>query len=153
MNRKNESKYDLVRKSSATNPKLVGAGVNTMGYSLTRNTNNRYNFHKEKTIFDLILSKRGYGKSSLSKILKRIEHKTPKSKDIVVQRKKFCGKITFDKLTKQHGILKNMIISSGLPNSLERPILVGNKKTKQYVFTKMCFYKKLKTLAEKNTEN
>ena len=45
MNRKSESKFDIVRKSSATNPKLVGAAINTMGYSLIRNTNNELILH------------------------------------------------------------------------------------------------------------
>ena len=80
MNRKTESKYDIVRKSSATNPKLVGAAVNTMGYSIIRNTNNHYNYKKEKQICDLILSKRGYDKGTLSKVLAKIKNKSVKAK-------------------------------------------------------------------------
>ena len=43
-----------------------------------------------------------------------------------------------------------MIKASKLPNSLEMPVVVGNRKTKEYVFTKTKFYNKLKKLADSN---
>ena len=150
MNRKSESKFDIVRKSSSTNPKLVGAAVNTMGYSLLRNTNNDYNFKKEKQICDLILSKRGYEKGSLSKVLEKIKTKISKPRENIERTKRYSGKIVYDKSSKIHTILMKMIKGSELPCTLEMPILCGNKKTKEYIFTKTKFFKKLKKMGDEN---
>jgi len=59
VNRKKQSKYDVVRSNSSTNPKYIGQIVNTAAYTVTRNTNTNYNKQQEIKAFLTILKKTG----------------------------------------------------------------------------------------------
>ena len=123
------------------------SAIFSAAYSTIRNTNTKGGEMHEKRIFNSILSKRGYNTNQLPKAIvkakDRIAGKTTVAKFFTGD-KKYSGKITFDSHTKLHLFVLKLIKQSKMPDSLRTPIVVGHKKTINYVFTKKKFLNKLK---------
>ena len=141
VNRKKETKFDIVRGFSATNPKYLNSALYSAAYTIIRNTNSQLSECHERKIYNNILVKRGYGKTQLKRTLFKSKHRVNTR---IKSNKKYCGKIMFDSFSNLHMFTLKLVKISKLPESLRTPIVVGNKKTINYVFTKKKFIKTLK---------
>ena len=147
VNRKKQTKFDIVRGFSVTNPTYLTSAVYSAAYSIVRNTNTKSGEKHEQRIFNSILKKRGYSSNQLSKAIvkakDRIAGKSTVNKFFTGD-KKYSGKIAFDSHTKLHMFILKLVKQSKLPSTLRNPIVVGHKKTINYVFTKRKFLNTLK---------
>ena len=143
INRKKETKFDISRGNSYTNPSYLKAPLYNAAYSILRNTNNKFNRLHEKKVFEIILSKRGHNLTKFYLAYKRARAKVSKNGKRPFFKGKYSGKIMYDSFTGMHRFILKLFRISKPPKSLNTPVIVGYKKTLNYVFTKKAFFKKL----------
>ena len=150
VNRKKETKFDIVRGTSKTNPMYLNSATFNAAYTTIRNTNNNFNKNHEKKVYETILTKREHSKAGFHKALRLAEKRDLEPKSIDPEAcKKYSGKHTYDSYTQMHKFIQKLVSISELPETLNTPIVVGYKKTIEYAFKKKEFYTKLvKTVNE-----
>ena len=148
INRKKETKFDIVRSHSFTNQSYVGSAISTFAYSTIRNTNTEVNYLHEKKVFNKIFEKRGFSTLAFDRKLKQIknpEEARPKKNYLG----KYSGKITYDSNTSLHKFIFKLLKKSKFPaEDISLPLITGNRKTKNYAFRKKIFLEKLRKKVE-----
>ena len=143
--RKVHDKHDIVRAESYTHPNYVGAALRTSAHTTKTITNHQFHKAHQINVYNEILEAKGYSREQFS----RMFYLMNKPKRKFTMEKSYGGKITYDGLTKIDDSIRELLSSSNLPETISMPISVGNKKTKNYVFTKRRFYETLKSEYEK----
>ena len=140
--RKSHDKHDIVRADSSNNPKYIGAALRTSAHTARMNTNHGFHRLHQFKVYNEILSARGYTREQFINVACKVN----KAKKKFEMKKAYGGKVTYDELTKIDEYVKELLSISGLPDTIYLPISVGNKKTKNYVFNKKQFFKRLYNL-------